>query len=162
MRYLDDKMKKLLKCQAKTLKLATKANELRSKAHDTIDKALANAILKGSYLSIGIWTIPETYVKDTDESFQFGLSTPIKPLNKSWGNILTYMSHHCYRVHLAPDITLMQNDESLEITASDHKTLSAFIKKQGMQVIYPDVDIMINDMVARDRKSTRLNSSHAN
>ena len=149
MSYLDDKMKKLLKFQAKTYKIATKANELRSKAHDNIDKAISDTILKGSYLSMGIWTIPATYVTDSDEDFKFSLSIQTKSLDKSWSNILSYMRTHCYRVHIAPGITLSNNDDVLEIMADNYKILAIFIKKHGMQVIYPDVDNMIDTLTSK-------------
>lgn len=146
MSYIDDQMKRLLKRQTKAIKLNNNAGQLRQEAHEAIDKALANAILKGSYLSIGIWSIPDTYLADHNGPFSLNMTTPVKTLNKSWGSIIHYMSEYCYRVHLSKGITLINHEDGLEIQAEDHNLLSALIKKYGVQVVYPDLDTMIESL----------------
>lgn len=147
MSYLDNKIKALLKKQSKVQKEAYVVSAKRQKAHDAISKTIARAILKGSYLSQEIWTIPDSWVDDTARShFAITMHSPTKPIIKRWGTILVHMKEHCYRVELVPGISIIFGDDAIEIRASDHEVLSAFIKKYGMQVVCPDVDQIVDTL----------------
>src|ERR1035437_1107346 len=142
MSYLDDKMKKLLKKQADLNKESGILGTKREVAHANIQKALAQAILKGSYLSQEVWELPANWVQSIQQdNFALTVTAPAKNVKARWGSILTHMKEHCYRIYLAPGISLtFGEDDGFEINASDNEQLTNFVKKHGLQIICPDVD----------------------
>jgi len=147
MTYLDVKMKTLLKRQAKVNKAAYISSMRRQEAHDAIEDAIATAILKGAYLSQDIWTIPDGWADSNQrQHFAISMSTPTKPRLKAWGNIINYMKEHCYRVELAPHVSIICREDDMEIQSDDNEALAIFIKKHGIQVVCPDVDDLIDTL----------------
>src|ERR1035437_7185773 len=98
MAYIDDQMKKLLKKQTDVDKESNVVSAKREVAHANIQKAIAQAILKGSYLSQEVWELPSTWLQSMQQDhFALAVTTPAKQLKAKWGNILTYMEEYCYR-----------------------------------------------------------------
>jgi len=148
MNYLDSRMKILLRKQNEVNRAAYKASEKRQKAHNDIKKTIARAILKGSFLSQEVWTLPSNWV-DHSQRGNFALSLHAstgKSVVRRWGNVIEYMKEYCYQVPLAPGISLTYRDDDMELSADNNERMTAFIKKYGIPVICPDVDTVIDTL----------------
>ena len=164
MSYIDDRMKILLKKQAKVLKESHLASANRQTAHNDIQKALAQAILKGSFLSQEVWILPSNWAHSVQQNnFELIVTTPVKQLKGKWGSILTYMEEYCYSVPLSSGISLtFREDGGFELAADDNEKLSNFVKKHGLQIVCPDVDGITEtlndklDFIKRIRSSFKI------
>lgn len=152
MAYLDTKIKVLVKAQEKAVRAATAISHKRSVAHNNIERTLARAILRGGYLSQEVWILTNEWTENlTNRSFSLSLHAPTgRPFKKRWNNILVYMEKYSYRVELAPDIYLTYREgDNINLAAEDQKDLAIFVQKQGIQIICPEVDDVVDTLERR-------------
>jgi hypothetical protein len=151
MTYLDKRMRALVKKQNTVNMAAYKASAKRSLAHEAIQKTVARAILKGSYLSQEVWTLPANWLHDTQRNhFSIVVTADSKRIKSRWGKVVEYMKEYCYRVPLGNGISLTYREESgFDLQAENNENLSAFVRKHGLTIICPDVDEVVQTLEDR-------------